>query len=101
MTTIEPPEGPALAPPPIESLQVTEPAEVAVEEEMELQLESEGEQNNSQFMADLNNSWEDDTPVERNAGVGRRVLPSRNILPSVTSVTDDDLEPVLPQYVIL
>ena len=99
------PQGPASATPATEDLVVDEqweaavPDAVAVEEDMELQLESDSEQNNADFVADLNNSWEADTPVERNAGVGRRVLPSRTV--SVSSVTDDQQEPVLPRYVHL
>ena len=97
--------GPASATPATEDLVVDEqweaavPDAVAVEEDMELQLESDSEQNNADFVADLNNSWEADTPVERNAGVGRRVLPSRTV--SVSSVTVDQQEPVLPRYVHL
>ena len=55
-----------------------------------LQLESDGD---AEFMVDLNNSWEAEEPMERNAGVGRRVLPSRSDIPTE--------EPVLPRYVIL
>ena len=83
------PLGPASATPATGDLVVDEqweaavPDAVAVEEDMELQLESDSEQNNA----------------ERNAGVGRRVLPYRTV--SVSSVTDDQQEPVLPRYVLL
>ena len=93
MTSSEPKEVPDSAPPATEDIHVDQSSEVTLEEEMELQLESDGDQNNAEFTVDLNNSWEAEEPMERNAGVGRRVLPSRSDIPSE--------EPVLPWYVIL
>ena len=43
--------------------------------------------------ADINNSFEEDEPTARQAGVGRRVLPSRSdVRSTATDISDDEEE---------
>ena len=60
-------------------------AAAAVVDDLDLHLESDDDQNNAEIMADANNSFEEEEPTIRKAGVGRRVLPSRKEVRSTPS----------------
>ena len=60
-------------------------AAAAVVDDLDLHLESDDDQNNAEITADINNSFEEEEPTIRKAGVGRRVLPSRKEVRSTPS----------------
>ena len=71
----------------------------AVDDDLDLHLESDDDQNNAEITADVNNSFEEEEPTIRKAGVGRRVLPSRTEVRSTPS--SHDHVPVASRYVDL